>query len=295
MAARVIKAKIGDVFAMETRKGYRLYQCVSINEEMGSNMNRALPNFYPTIPDNIHELVNEKQSFTFYGFNQKADFAKLVGNYPVPEWWEHPKYSFVFWNRSNVWWISEELYPNRRFHKYEFHGDETRDCLPEVFKDVDLIGLVLTRMRVIVLMERDYCGSSMDFYLDQDDEALLYYVNKYKPNYRISKAIAPFVWDEYDNECSVSLYVGEEFLAESFEKYELLPNGYGWEALLKDYIKKYCPEIEDKIMYDCEADNFHAYVKKKNKKVLQELIKAFRIACDDIELIEGLLAVMEEI
>ncbi|NLW70285.1 MAG: hypothetical protein GX061_04310, partial [Eubacteriaceae bacterium] len=47
--------------------------------------------------------------------------------------------------------------------------------------------------------------------------------------------------------------------------------------------------------YDCEADNFHAYVKKKNKKVLQELIKAFRIACDDIELIEGLLAVMEEI
>ncbi|NLW71052.1 MAG: hypothetical protein GX061_08245 [Eubacteriaceae bacterium] len=124
---------------------------------------------------------------------------------------------------------------------------------------------------------------------------LFYYTKKYIPNDRISKEIAPFVWGKYDNEYSISLYVGEEFLAESFEKYELLPNGYGWEALIKEYIKQYCPEIEDKITYDCEADNFHAYAKKENKKVLLELIKAFRIACDDIELIEGLLAVMEEI
>ena len=106
--------------------------------------------------------------------------------------------------------------------------------------------------------------------------------------------ISPFRMDEFDGTYAVMLDMDGIYMAELFEQREdegFLPNGYGWEALAMAYIGECCPELEDMLEFDSEADMFCVYC--SDEAVLTEFITGFKSACDDSEKIAEIFALAD--
>lgn len=103
--------------------------------------------------------------------------------------------------------------------------------------------------------------------------------------------IAPFSWVEMESEASVCLNVDAGYLQEVFESREeegFIGNGYDWGSLAEVFLDEKCPEFEEKIDFDPEADMFCAY--SDDKEALAEFILEFKKACEDKNLIMDLFS-----
>ena len=104
------------------------------------------------------------------------------------------------------------------------------------------------------------------------------------------KEIAPFYWVEHEGSASACLGVGE-YLQEVFdtraeEGFE--GNGYDWGSLALVFLTEKCPDMQDKIDFDPEADMFCAYA--EDKEALADFILQFKKACEDRDLILDLFS-----
>lgn len=113
-------------------------------------------------------------------------------------------------------------------------------------------------------------------------------------NETFKNGIAPFYWVEQSYGASVCLDVGDEYLQEVFDtRYEegFIGNGYDWSSLAQAFLNEKCPELQEKIDFDPEADMFCAY--SKDKDALADFISGFQKACEDRALILDLFGKAE--
>lgn len=103
-------------------------------------------------------------------------------------------------------------------------------------------------------------------------------------------AIKPFFWVEQGDSVSVCLNVGEYkadvFQTRKDEGFE--GNGYDWASLAQVFLDEKMPELSDTIQFDPEADMFCAY--SKDKEAVKNFAIAFKVACENDELIRELFS-----
>ena len=105
------------------------------------------------------------------------------------------------------------------------------------------------------------------------------------------KEIAPFFWVEQSESVSVCLNVGDEYLQEIFatrEEEGFIGNGYDWGSLAQVFLDEQCPDLQDIIDFDQEADMFCAY--SEDRDALADFILQFKKACEDRTLILDLFS-----
>lgn len=104
---------------------------------------------------------------------------------------------------------------------------------------------------------------------------------KMKNTEQFEKEITPFYWVALDDGASVCLTVGE-YLQEIFDTREeegFIGNGYDWGSLAQVFLDEKCPDLQEKINFDPEADMFCAYSKEED--ALADFILRFKKACED--------------
>lgn len=103
--------------------------------------------------------------------------------------------------------------------------------------------------------------------------------------------ILPFKILDLDGSYSLILEMGTGYLEDIFEAREdegLLPNGYGWEALAMAFIENECPEYEEALDFDSEADMFCVIC--GDRETLESFAAKFRAACEDRDRITEILS-----
>ncbi len=94
--------------------------------------------------------------------------------------------------------------------------------------------------------------------------------------------IAPFCWVEQSNGASVCLTMDKGYLQEVFDaraEEGFIGNGYDWGSLAQVFLEEKCPELQEKIGFDPEADMFCAYA--EDKDALADFILKFKRVCED--------------
>lgn len=84
---------IGDVFAITTSHGEGYLQFV-YKDDQGIEFLRVMPGLYKSNPDNLGEIVEQKERYVI-GFPLGAAYRKKivdrVGNFPIPDWFQMPQ------------------------------------------------------------------------------------------------------------------------------------------------------------------------------------------------------------
>ena len=81
------KGQVGDVFEIETSKGKGYFQYVYLNSSDDIELIRVFPGLYAEAPQNMEELVLQKEAF-FVQFPVRAAYrrkiVRLMGHYEIP-------------------------------------------------------------------------------------------------------------------------------------------------------------------------------------------------------------------
>ena len=88
------KIKVGDVFEIETAKGKAYFHYMFDDKDIGALI-RILPFFHDNTPDNIKEIVKQKELFFIYfplKYAVKLKIVNPVSNVPVGLFFRKPKY-----------------------------------------------------------------------------------------------------------------------------------------------------------------------------------------------------------
>lgn len=105
---------------------------------------------------------------------------------------------------------------------------------------------------------------------------------------QLKEEIKPFYWVDGMSSYSVCLNVGtylqDVFALRAEEGFE--GNGYDWTSLATVFLEECCPDLQDSIAFDPEADTFCAYT--TDAQALRTFITAFHNACEDKEKIKAL-------
>ncbi len=87
------KAQIGDLFGIETPKGIGFFQYVYLNPKDDIELIRVLPGLYAEEPQNMENLVSQKEVY-FIQFPVRAAYRRkiihLFGRYEIPSGIEVP-------------------------------------------------------------------------------------------------------------------------------------------------------------------------------------------------------------
>lgn len=104
------------------------------------------------------------------------------------------------------------------------------------------------------------------------------------------ETIKPFFWVEHKDSASLCLnagaYLQEVFDTRADEGFE--GGGYDWESLARVFLEEKCPDLLEKVAFDCEAGMFCAY--SQDTGALQEFARRFKAACEDQALILDLFS-----
>lgn len=103
--------------------------------------------------------------------------------------------------------------------------------------------------------------------------------------------ITPFTWVEQSTSVSVCLCVEGGYLQEVFDtraEEGFIGNGYDWGSLAQVFLDEKCPDLQEKISFDPEADMFCAY--SEDRDALAEFIWQFKNVCGDKTMILDLFS-----
>lgn len=105
---------------------------------------------------------------------------------------------------------------------------------------------------------------------------------------QFTEEIKPFYWVEGKSSYSVCLdagtYLQDVFALRAEEGFE--GNGYDWTSLATVFLEECCPELEDCIAFDPEADTFCVYT--TDAQALRQFITEFHAVCENKEKIKAL-------
>lgn len=109
---------------------------------------------------------------------------------------------------------------------------------------------------------------------------------------QFKKEIAPFAWVELPDSGNVAIYLyAGEYLQELFDTRAdegFQGSGYDWESLAQVFFDEKCPDLQEKINFDSEADTFCLF--SHDKEALADFILQFKRACEDKALISDLFS-----
>ena len=94
------------------------------------------------------------------------------------------------------------------------------------------------------------------------------------------KLSTPFKWDEYPNECCISLYADDY-------KSDIIGNGFAWNAIVIAYLINAAPEFLYKIRFESNSNIFSMF--SYDKEAMKQFTLTFKQTCDNQEVIYKLI------
>ena len=159
------RAKVGDVYAFKTERGYRILQWAYKIEKWGRYV-RVFPNFYDKIPDNIEDIVRGECSYViqcnvskFYslGLFEYLFTTETIDIPPFPQY----MVSYTSYGETGCYNIQECL-NWRNFAYIEAYPNGTG--LPEKYKDLKLINGLVDPVWFIYLLTSDFDMKHWDLF-----------------------------------------------------------------------------------------------------------------------------------
>ena len=157
------RAKLGDVYAMRMRNGYKLYQWAYKVPRWGSYI-RVFPGLYDEIPQNIFQIVQAEHSYII-GFDAswayRVGLAQFIENIPIPDEYPLPQYrlhfrkhqlddDLVVWVRPSPSNLHENI---NEIYSFNVAGMEE---LPGKYQNIKLIDSELTAPWLMFLFDYDF-------------------------------------------------------------------------------------------------------------------------------------------
>ncbi len=158
------RAKLGDVYAFKTDRGYRLLQWAYKIEKYGE-YTRVFPGFYQEQPSDIQEIVDGDCAYI-------SDFsvAKLYrkglleywGNYPINDKIPFPSHDIRYTPMSEAYGYSDtkgyfEICESTcHIHFEKFLGTPSGEGIPEKYKNIKLICGSVDPVWFIYLISSDF-------------------------------------------------------------------------------------------------------------------------------------------
>jgi len=90
--------RFGEVYAINTSKGYALGQIVDIEDRNGIYLCRIFNKLYKEVPENVGEIIAGKEDYTvrvmlnLMAHPRAGGMARKLGKYEVPGWYSKPKF-----------------------------------------------------------------------------------------------------------------------------------------------------------------------------------------------------------
>ena len=155
------RSEIGKVYAIHTSKGYGVVQVCADKEELMQGINvtqiRVFGKLYPTIPENIEEILKGKEDFRVFCVVRtmvlpKYNMATYLGRYDLPADFQPTKYfKYTLYTRISVTpgltrdWIIDEAglkeYKDgielKDWIENYLHLDSKKDDWKKIFSDLD--------------------------------------------------------------------------------------------------------------------------------------------------------------
>lgn len=115
------KSKLqGNVYAIETKKGFGFFQCVSIDSD-GIDVVRVLDKILPSIDQFKNNMVLDKERYytkIVVGAADKSKLISFVGNYPLPDYAKAPKQYRdldIYPDNVRYWYIVNDRTLSRKY------------------------------------------------------------------------------------------------------------------------------------------------------------------------------------
>lgn len=163
------KAKLGDVYAFKTERGYRLLHWAYTISKYG-NYVRVLPNFYQDRPSDISDIIDSDCAYIL-DFNVSKLYRKglleLWGNYPISEKFPFPSHDISYTPLSN---FGEFQVCESTCHQHfeTFIGDHTGNVLPLKYKNIKLICGSVDPIWFIYLISSDFDLTHWNLYWPEE-------------------------------------------------------------------------------------------------------------------------------
>ena len=151
------RAKLGDVYAFKTERGYRIIQWVYHIEKMGRYI-KVFPGFYEKEPENLAIILQGDCSYivTYYiPPLLKKGILEFWGNYEEFIVEPFPKYMIGFQKYGNQ--ILFRVANSMRAQDDETYiGDSSGQVIPRKYKDVRLLNLIPSTIFFLHMLSSDF-------------------------------------------------------------------------------------------------------------------------------------------
>lgn len=160
------RAKVGDVYAFKTERGYRILQWAYKIEKWGRYV-RVFPNFYDKIPDNIEDIVRGECSYIISFHIPKLyqkGLLEFLCTVPIESIPPFPKYDIdyvSYGNNRGEYEICEFACHNNSEY---FEGLADGTGLPKKYKDLKLINGSVDPVWFIYLLTSDFDMKHWDLF-----------------------------------------------------------------------------------------------------------------------------------
>lgn len=166
------RAKLGDVYAFPTERGYRIIQWVYHIEKLGRYM-KVLPGFYPEKPEDLSVLLKGDCSYIVtYHISHlvKKGILEFWGNYEDCITEPFPKYMIGIFKYANNQILYRVANSMRAQDDESYIGDSSGQVIPEKYKDVRLLNLMPSTIVFLYLLSSDFDLKHVDLIWAQHNE-----------------------------------------------------------------------------------------------------------------------------
>jgi len=165
------RAKLGDVYAFKTDRGYRIIQWVYHIEKLGKHI-KVFPGFYDKEPENLTDILQGDCSYivTFHiPPLVRMGLLEFWGNYSEYILEPFPDYMIGFRKFGNqiLFSVANSL---RAQDDETYIGDSSGKIIPKKYKDVRLLNLIPSTIRFLYMLSSDFDLKHFDLFWPKDNE-----------------------------------------------------------------------------------------------------------------------------
>lgn len=175
------RAKLGDVYALKTERGYRIIQWVYHVEKHGRYI-KVFPGFYDKEPEDLTDILQGDSSYIVtYHISHlvRKGILEFWGNYEEYIIEPFPKYMIGIFKYVNNQFLYRVANSMRAQDDESYIGDSSGQVIPEKYKDVRLLNLIPSTITLLYLLSSDFDLKHVDLlWIDEKDRKDL--IEKYK-------------------------------------------------------------------------------------------------------------------
>ena len=165
------RAKLGDVYAFKTDRGYRTIHWAYKVEKIGKYV-RVFSDFYQEKPNSLKDIIDGECDYII-GFNISLLYQKglleLWDNIPVSDNYPLPTYS-IFYHGDSYGFYNINLFCNNDSVE-TIYGDCTGSVLPEKYRDLNFLDAFPSPIWFIYLLHSDFDTKHWNLYWPRGGKA----------------------------------------------------------------------------------------------------------------------------